>query len=93
MDLTELSTRTKPRLVHHHHRVRRQIRLAEKLPKQHTVSHVLELGLLAGAVLREVSPTRIVYLFARRFTIHRGSLSSPEVYARYIQDQASGGAG
>ena len=38
-------------LVDHHDRVALQIGLIEKLPKQHSIGHVLDDGLLAGAVL------------------------------------------
>ena len=47
-------------LVHHHHRVRREVGLAQKLTQEHTVGHVLELGPLGGAVLETDAVANLV---------------------------------
>ena len=47
------------RLVQHHARVRREIRLAQKLAEQHTVRHILEQRTIGGAVLE---PDRVADL-------------------------------
>ncbi len=38
-------------LIHHHDRVGCQIRLAQELPQQHAIRHVLDDRLVRGAVL------------------------------------------
>ena len=54
--------RTLVRLVEHHRRVRRQVRLPEEFAQQHAVGHILESGAIGCAVFEA---DRVAHLVAQ----------------------------